>query len=110
TAAAALEEKVITADTSFECSGHLAIGNRVVSCASHGGSSAHGHETIAKIIAHSCNVASAQIGMMVGMERLHKYLDAFGLLDQTGVGLPMDPRGRLGFGLDAMAGGVAKTS
>lgn len=110
TAAAALGENVITPETPFECSGHLTIGNRTVNCASHGGSSAHGHETIAKIIAHSCNVASAQIGMMVGMERLRKYLEAFGLLDQTGIELPSDMRGRLGFGADAQATGISKTS
>jgi cell division protein FtsI/penicillin-binding protein 2 len=44
------------------------------------------------------------------MDRMRRYLEAFGLLDQSGVGLPMDPRGRLGFGAEAMAGGIAKTS
>ena len=110
TAAAALQEGIITPATSFYCSGHMSIGRRTVSCASHGGSSAHGTETIREVIEHSCNVASAQIGMKVGMERLRPYLENFGLLDQTGVGLPMDPRGKLGFGADALETGDTKSS
>ncbi len=110
TASAALQEQVITPQTTFYCSGHLQIGNRVVSCAMHGQAGGHGQETIREVLAHSCNVATAQIGMKLGMEKLHKYLDAFGLLSPTGVGLPYDMRGTLGYGAEGSSTSIAKVS
>ncbi len=110
TAAAALEQKVITTSTPFYCNGSVEIGHRTVKCASHHGSRAHGSETIREIIQHSCNCATAEIGVKVGMDRMKDYLGRFGLLDQTGIGLPLDMRGRLGFGAGSDRGGVTKVS
>src|SRR5205085_11035452 len=52
----------------------------------------------------------AQIGIRMGMECLAKYLERFGLLDQTHIDLPSDMRGRLGFGSQALEGGPVKVS
>jgi len=101
TAAAALTEGVITPSTRFYCSGEYRLGSHTIRCALHHGERAHGDETIEGIIRNSCNIASAQIGMRLGMPRLEKYLSAFGLLEPTGVELPGDVRGRLGFGSEA---------
>jgi cell division protein FtsI/penicillin-binding protein 2 len=44
------------------------------------------------------------------MDGLNEHLGRFGLFKQTGVGLPYDMRGRLGFGSDPLAGGSPKAA
>lgn len=110
TAAAALTEGVITPSTRFYCAGEYKLGRHTIRCALHHGERAHGDETIEGIIRNSCNIASAQIGMRLGMERLEKYLRAFGLLEPAGVELPGDVRGRLGFGYEADRESLSKAA
>ncbi|MGC8666694.1 MAG: peptidoglycan D,D-transpeptidase FtsI family protein [Chthonomonadales bacterium] len=110
TAAAALTEGVITPATRFYCAGEYHLGHHTIRCALHHGERAHGEETIEGVIKNSCNIASAQIGMRLGMGRLEKYLRAFGLLEPTGVELPGDVRGRLGFGYEADRESLAKAA
>ena len=110
TVAAALEEKLVTPSTILNCSGTFQIGRRSVKCATHGGSRAHGPVSMKRLVEDSCNVASAQLGIKLGMERLNDHLTRFGLLEQSGIGLPYEMRGRLGFGADALAGGNTKAA
>jgi len=110
TAAAALQEGIVTPSTTFYCSGHLPIGRRTIHCAMHGKAGGHGTLTLEGVIGRSCNVASAQIGMRLGMERLARRLREFGLFSPAGVGLPGDAGGLLGFGAEATRGGAAKAA
>ncbi len=110
TVAAALEEKLVTPNTVLNCGGTFQIGRRSVKCALHGGSRAHGAVSMRRLVEDSCNVASAQLGIKLGMEGLNEHLTRFGLLEQSGVGLPYEMRGRLGFGADALEGGNPKAA
>ena len=110
TVASAIEQNIVSPSTIFNCGGTFQIGKRSVKCAMHGGSRAHGTVDMKRLIEESCNVSSAQIGIKMGMQGLHHSLTSFGLLEQSGIGLPYEMRGRLGFGADALAGGAPKAA
>jgi len=97
TAAAALQDGVITTATTFHCDGKLPLGNKVINDAEHGkGGGGHGDAAIKTIVADSCNVCTAQIGMRLGLNRMEKCLEQFGMLDKTGIELTADQHGSLG--------------
>lgn len=98
TVAAALQSHVITPSSSFYCGGHLKVHNKVINDAEHGkdGRAGHGEADIKHIIAESCNVCTAQIGMKLGLDRMEQGLNTFQLLDKTGIELTADQRGLLG--------------
>jgi len=112
TVAAALQSGVVTPSATFYCNGRLTVGRRAINCVLHGGRERHGHGTLTlrALIARSCNVSAAQVGIRLGLERMRKGLQAFGLLDRTGVGLPADAAGTLGFGKEALQGGQGKAA
>ena len=87
TIAMALEEGVVTKDTSLYCGGVFAVpGDRGEGrhCWKRAG---HGMQTLTQCLQHSCNVALMQIAQMVGAEKFYEYVDAFGLNEPTGIGL-----------------------
>lgn len=112
TVAIALETGAIGPQTTFQCPGTRKIGGRNVRCVLHGDSERNGHGTVTAhdVVEHSCNIGAGLIGVRVGMERMAEELEAFGLLDPTGVGLPAEPGGTLGFGSERRSGGEAKVS
>jgi penicillin-binding protein 2 len=81
-AIAALEEKIVGEDDSVNCPGFLEIGNRIFRC---GGQ--HGLVNIRKAIIYSCNVFFYNLAVMVGMDRIGKYVRDFGFGERTGLGL-----------------------
>lgn len=89
TACAALEEKAITVNDTFYCSGSMRIGNRTIRCSLHppymGG---HGRCNVAKTLKYSCNMAAAGMGLRLGGKRLYKYEEAFGFYEKPGADLP----------------------
>ncbi|MBI5582989.1 MAG: penicillin-binding protein 2 [Deltaproteobacteria bacterium] len=90
TALAALEEKVITPETSFYCNGALPFGNRVFHCWRKGG---HGQVSLHKAIVQSCDVYFYQVGQRLGVDRLARYAQLFGLGRATGISLPHEKKG-----------------
>jgi stage V sporulation protein D (sporulation-specific penicillin-binding protein) len=110
TAAAALQTHTITPDTNFYCGGQLKVGNRTIRCVLHGPKEAHGHGivNIRGIIRVSCNVGIAQVGMRLGWLNMEKYLESFGILSKTGIGLPGDAAGTLGTGYGAEHQSISK--
>jgi penicillin-binding protein 2 len=90
TALAALEEKVITPETAFYCSGGLPFGNRVFHCWRKGG---HGQVNLHKAIVQSCDVYFYQVGQRLGVDRLAHYARLFGLGRPTGVSLLHEKKG-----------------
>ena len=48
-------------------------------------STGHGAEDTAQALQNSCNIAFAEIGIKLGGEALYNYVEAFGLLEKTGM-------------------------
>jgi penicillin-binding protein 2 len=89
-AAAALEEGVITPETSFNCPGHFDLGNHTFRCWRKQG---HGRISLHRAIVESCDVYFYNVGKLLGVDRLAQYAQAFGLGARTGVALTGERRG-----------------
>ena len=85
TAAACLEEGVVTTQDQFHCPGYYVVEDRRIRCHKIGG---HGSETFVQGIQNSCNPVFINIGLRHGVDRFCDYYDQFGLLGNTGVDLP----------------------
>ena len=86
---AALEEKVVSLNSTFDCSrGTIEIGRRVVH-----DSHKHGVLTFKEVIQQSSNVGSIMVGMRLGKERIYRYAKAFGFGEKTGIDLPGEVSG-----------------
>ena len=85
TAAACLEEGVVTTQDQFHCPGYYVVEDRRIRCHKIGG---HGSETFVQGIQNSCNPVFINIGLRLGVDRVCDYYDRFGLLGNTGVDLP----------------------
>jgi penicillin-binding protein 2 len=83
-ALAALEEKVITPETTFYCTGGLPFGNRVFHCWKKGG---HGKVNLHKAIVQSCDVYFYNVGNRLGVDTLARYAHLLGLGQPTGIAL-----------------------
>lgn len=87
TAAAALNEGVVTPDTGFYDPGSFTVPG--IGVAVHNwDSSGRGATTFRQGFIDSANVVFAQTGLRLGKERFYRYLEQFGLLTYTGVDLP----------------------
>ena len=82
TAFAGLAEGVINPDTTFFCSGSYHFGNHVYRCWRHSG---HGSISLKRAVAESCDVYFYQVGQKLGVDRLARYANMFGLGTKTGV-------------------------
>lgn len=51
----------------------------------HGG---HGKLTVSEIVAYSSNIGMAKVGMLMGTERMYRYLKQFNFGEKTGIELP----------------------
>lgn len=82
TAAVALEEGIVSADTvgDFDCTGIQIVNGIPIRCWSH---TPHGLQSLRKALANSCNPAFIQLGQKIGAETLYKYYEAFGLFNKT---------------------------
>lgn len=90
-AAAALEERVMMPGSMlFGENGRMTIANTTI----------HDHEklgwmTFAQMIQKSSNIGAAKTGMLLGEQRLYRYLQAFGFGQRTDVDLPGEVAGLL---------------
>jgi penicillin-binding protein 2 len=89
-ATAALEEGVITPQTTFYCPGYLSIYNTIFRCHK---ASGHGVMDVRKAIAQSCNVFFYNVGVRLEIERIARYAKRMGLGSVTGVDLPHEVGG-----------------
>ncbi len=85
TAAAGLEENVVTLEDRFSCPGFIVVEDRKIRCHKVGG---HGGENFLEGTMNSCNPVFISVGLRLGTENFYKYLNEFGLLKKTGVDLP----------------------
>ena len=89
-AAAALEEGLITPDTTFFCNGAFQMGDRTFHCWQEKG---HGHVNLHRAIVESCDVYFYNLGKMLGVDRIAAYARAFGLCAPLGIDLPREKGG-----------------
>ena len=85
--AAALDEKIITPETTFYCSGAKQVEDRLIHCNRRSG---HFEETLEEVISNSCNVAMMDIVKEMGAETFYRYQKDFGFGEKTGVDLPFE--------------------
>jgi penicillin-binding protein 2 len=89
-AAAALQEGLITPETSFQCDGFYELGNRKYRCWHKGG---HGRVSLHRAIVQSCDVYFYHVGKLIGVDKLAEYARRFGLGASTGIPLPREKTG-----------------
>jgi penicillin-binding protein 2 len=90
TATAALEEGVLTPDTTFYCPGYLSKYNTIFRCHR---ASGHGVVNVHQAIALSCNVFFYNVGIRLEIARIAAYAKRLGLGALTGVDLPHEASG-----------------
>lgn len=99
TTAAALDEEVISMDTSFNCAGSYNVAGTNISCWKPSG---HGTLNLQQGITASCNPYFIQVGLALGVDKFSNYFEAFGFTEPTGIDLPGEaqslyvPRSRMG--------------
>lgn len=85
TAAAGLEQGVITPQSQFSCPGFIMVEDRRIRCHKVGG---HGGQDFVHCMMNSCNPALISVGLLLGVDTYYDYFTRFGLLTKTGVDLP----------------------
>ena len=85
TAAAGLEEGVVTPESTFSCPGFVMVEDRKIRCHKVSG---HGGETFVQATMNSCNPVFVTVGLRLGAETYYRYFEQFGLLTKTGIDLP----------------------
>lgn len=85
TAAAGLEEGVVSLTDQFSCPGFKIVEDRRIRCHKVGG---HGAETFVEGVMNSCNPVFIEVGLRLGVDNYYKYFEQFGLMGKTGVDLP----------------------
>ncbi|MHB8907898.1 MAG: penicillin-binding protein 2 [Syntrophales bacterium] len=89
-AAAALEEGLITPETSFFCNGTFEMGNRTFRCWQQKG---HGHISLHRAIVESCDVYFYNLGKLLGVDKIAATARAFGLGAPLGIDLTREKGG-----------------
>lgn len=85
TAAAGLEEGVVTPKSTFSCPGFIMVDDRKIRCHKTTG---HGGQDFVHAIMNSCNPSFVTLGLRLGVENYCHYFEQFGLKKKTGVDLP----------------------
>lgn len=85
TAAAALEEGVVSLSDTFYCPGYRIVEDRRIRCSKTVG---HGSQDFTQGIMNSCNPVFMELGERLGSANFYKYFRQFGLLSKTNIDLP----------------------
>ncbi len=83
-----LSEQIIPEEKTFFCNGTYKLGTQVFGCWS-----VHGSENLEQGYMNSCDVYYYNVGLLVGIERLHRYADLFGYGKPTGIDLASEKLG-----------------
>jgi len=91
-AAAALEEGVITPNTTFSCGGQFRIGGkgRPWHCWKRSG---HGRVAVKEALAYSCDVFFYNVGLELGVDKIQSWANRMGMGVLTGIDLPREETG-----------------
>jgi cell division protein FtsI (penicillin-binding protein 3) len=90
TVASALEEGLVTPDTSFTLPPRLRVADRIIEDAEPRPTVTL---TVAQILAQSSNVGAVTIGLRLGSERFSRWIRMFGFGRPTGIQFPGEERG-----------------
>ena len=99
TCASALEEEVVSLNSTFVCNQYEVVAGTKISCWA---TYAHGTLTLQQAITKSCNPSFIQIGQALGADKFCEYFESFGFTERTGIDLPGEagslyvPRSRMG--------------
>ena len=88
-AAAALEEGIMTTETTYNCTSKIKVADYYQNCFNH---KAHGTQTVAEALPNSCNTFFITMGQKLGAETFSKYFEAFGFTEPTGIDLPSEAK------------------
>lgn len=92
TAAAALQENVVSNEKKYFCPGYIKVGKETIGCSDR---KAHGSQTFSEVVENSCNVGFVEVGLDMGIPTYYKYLNDFGFGKPTGIDLPGEASGIL---------------
>lgn len=87
TASAALEENVVSLNTTYNCTGAIKVNEYTMKCHYHPG---HGLQTFTQGLENSCNPFFITVGQRLGVHNYFKYFDGFGFTEKTGIDLPQE--------------------
>lgn len=85
TAAAGLEEGVVSLNDSFFCSGYRVVEDRRIHCHKRTG---HGSESFLEGAENSCNPVFIDVGLRLGVDNFYKYLEQLKVMKLTGIDVP----------------------
>lgn len=86
----ALEAGVVNENTAFLCRGSFFFGNRAFKCWKKGG---HGMVSLKRAIKESCDVYFYNVGLRLGVDRIHDMAETIGITAITGIDLPNEKAG-----------------
>jgi len=89
-AIAGLAENLVSPEYTVKCSGSLYFAGRSYRCWKKGG---HGVVNLRSALKGSCDVYFYSLGQRLGIDRISKYANSFGLGEITGIGLGVENRG-----------------
>lgn len=93
TTSAALEENIVTLQSTFYCNGYLEVGGIKIKCWIYPGK--HGTENLTQAVSNSCNVAMMDIAKQMGPDIFYQYMYAYGFGQLTGIDLDGEESGIL---------------
>lgn len=93
TAAAGIEEGVVSPDEMFVCGGSYRVKDITYHCSNRNG---HGSEDFTTSLMNSCNPIYIQVAQRLGSEKFSKYFQAFGFSETTGVDLAAEAAPKAG--------------
>lgn len=93
TAAAGLEERLVTPSQVLDCgNGSITVAN--ITITEHDGHQ-YGLLTFEDVIVNSSNVGAVRVGLALGQDRFHRWIQRFGFGERTGIELPGESPGLL---------------
>ncbi len=92
TAAASLEEGIVTPQTSVNDFPVTVQGNSIKCWRDY---RPHGEETFAEGVYNSCNPVFVRLAQVMGVSKFYKYMKAFGFYDRTGIELPGEAQSQI---------------
>lgn len=88
TGSSALEEKVVSINDNFSCSGAYRFDFKNVKPIHCWERSGHGVLNLTNAFVKSCNPSFITIGQKLGVSKFYKYLKSYGITEKTGIDLP----------------------
>ncbi|MCR4425748.1 MAG: penicillin-binding transpeptidase domain-containing protein [Firmicutes bacterium] len=90
TAAAAMEEGIVSSTSQFYDPGYLKVEDRILNCWKPGG---HGSQTFIEATENSCNPVFATLALRLGTDKFLQYMRAFGIGEKSGIDFPGEATG-----------------